>query len=90
MKMTRRDFVRGGVSAFTLSFAAPAFLSDIARAQGSTRRNLVVLYLAYVEIVVLRRICEWCTATHALVLLMLLLALRGLQAAALQSRREGT
>ena len=46
MKMTRRDFVRGGVSAFTLSFAAPAFLSDIARAQGSSRRNLVVLYLA--------------------------------------------
>lgn len=46
MKMTRRDFVRGGVSAFTLSFAAPAFLSDIARAQGASRRNLVVLYLA--------------------------------------------
>src|SRR5678810_1318579 len=46
MKMTRRDFVRGGVSAFTLSFAAPAFLSDIARAQGTSRRNLVVLYLA--------------------------------------------
>ena len=44
--MTRRDFVRGGISAFTLSFAAPAFLSDIARAQGASRRNLVVLYLA--------------------------------------------
>jgi len=51
---------------------------------------LVVLYLAYVEIVVLRRICEWCTATHALVLLMLLLALSRLQAAALRSRRGGT
>jgi uncharacterized protein (DUF1501 family) len=46
MKFTRRDFIRGGVSAFTLSFAAPAFLSDLARAQGATRRNLVVLYLA--------------------------------------------
>jgi uncharacterized protein (DUF1501 family) len=46
MKVTRRQFVQGGVSAFTVSFAAPAFLSDIARAQGATRRNLVVLYLS--------------------------------------------
>ena len=46
MTFTRRDFIRGGVSAFTLSFAAPAFLSDLARAQGAARRNLVVLYLA--------------------------------------------
>ena len=41
MAMTRRDFVRGGVSAFTLGFAAPSFLTDIARAQGRSRRNLV-------------------------------------------------
>jgi uncharacterized protein (DUF1501 family) len=46
MPMTRRDFVRGGVSAFTLSFAAPAFLSELALAQGASRRNLVVLYLS--------------------------------------------
>src|SRR5687768_17006380 len=46
MKFTRRSFVRGGVSAFTVGFAAPAFLSDVARAQGSSRRNLVVLYLS--------------------------------------------
>jgi uncharacterized protein (DUF1501 family) len=45
MKVSRREFVRGGVSAFTLTFAAPAFLSDLARAQGASRRNLVVLYL---------------------------------------------
>ena len=45
MPITRREFVRGGVSAFTLSFAAPTFLSDIVRAQGRSRRNLVVLYL---------------------------------------------
>ena len=42
----RREFVRGGVAAFTVSFAAPAFLSDLARAQGRSRRNLVVLYLS--------------------------------------------
>src|SRR6476660_1213863 len=46
MAITRREFVRGGVAAFTVSFAAPAFLSDIARAQGRSRRNLVVLYLS--------------------------------------------
>ncbi len=45
MKVTRRQFVKGGVTAFTVSFAAPAFLSDIARAQGASRRTLVVLYL---------------------------------------------
>jgi uncharacterized protein (DUF1501 family) len=46
MAVTRREFVRGGVAAFTVSFAAPAFLCDLARAQGSSRRNLVVLYLS--------------------------------------------
>jgi uncharacterized protein (DUF1501 family) len=45
MKVTRREFVRGGVTAFTVSFASPAFLSDLARAQGASRRNLIVLYL---------------------------------------------
>ena len=46
MKVTRRQFVKGGVTAFTVSLASPAFLSDIARAQGASRRNLVVLYLS--------------------------------------------
>src|SRR5437773_2360122 len=44
--VTRREFIRGGVAAFTVSFAAPAFLVDIARAQGAVSRNLVVIYLA--------------------------------------------
>jgi uncharacterized protein (DUF1501 family) len=46
MKVTRRDFLRDGVAAFTLTFAAPSFLDDIARAQGARSRNLVVLYLS--------------------------------------------
>ena len=46
MKFTRREFIRDGVAAFTFSFAAPAFLVDIARAQGAVSRNLVVIYLA--------------------------------------------
>ncbi len=45
MKVTRREFVRGGVTAFTVGFAAPAFLSDLARAQGASRRTLVIVYL---------------------------------------------
>jgi uncharacterized protein (DUF1501 family) len=46
MTISRREFVRGGVAAFTVGFAAPAFLSELAAAQGQTRRNLVVLYLS--------------------------------------------
>src|ERR687891_1414607 len=46
MAVTRRDFIRGGVAAFTVSFAAPSFLVDIARAQGARQRSLVVLYLS--------------------------------------------
>ena len=46
MAVSRREFIRGGVAAFTVSFAAPSFLSDIARAQGARARNLVVVYLA--------------------------------------------
>src|SRR5262249_56888128 len=43
--ITRRQFVKNGVAAFTVGFAAPAFLSDLAKAQGATSRNLVVLDL---------------------------------------------
>src|SRR5688572_895324 len=46
MPITRREFVNDGVAAFTVGFAAPAFLSDLAVAQGQSRRNLVVLYLS--------------------------------------------
>jgi uncharacterized protein (DUF1501 family) len=45
MSVTRRDFLRGGVAAFTVSFTAPSFLGDLARAQGAGTRSLVVLYL---------------------------------------------
>lgn len=45
MSITRRTFMKGGVAAFTVSFAAPAFLADLARAQGRSQRSFVVLYL---------------------------------------------
>ena len=35
MKVTRRQFMQGGVAAFTVTFAAPEFLSDLAQAQGA-------------------------------------------------------
>src|SRR5262249_57421684 len=46
LMMTRRDFVKNGVAAFTISFSAPAFLEDLAHAQGGGGRNLVVLDLS--------------------------------------------
>ena len=46
MTYSRRDFVRGGVAAFTIGFAAPRFLCEAALAQSSGMRNLVVVYLA--------------------------------------------
>lgn len=45
MRFTRRQFVKGGVSAFTFGFAAPQFLSELASAQQVQGRTLVVLYL---------------------------------------------
>ncbi|MGE3176966.1 MAG: DUF1501 domain-containing protein, partial [Vicinamibacterales bacterium] len=45
MTITRRQFVKGGVAAFTVTLAAPELISDLARAQGARARNLVVLYL---------------------------------------------
>jgi uncharacterized protein (DUF1501 family) len=46
MAFSRREFIRDGLSAFTIGLAAPAFLTDLARAQGASARNLVVLFLA--------------------------------------------
>src|SRR5690349_1536444 len=46
MNFSRRQFVKGGVTAFTFGFAAPQVLCDIAVAQGVPSRNLVVVYLS--------------------------------------------
>ena len=43
--VTRREFIRDGIAAFTVGVAAPAFLNSIALAQGVRSRNLVVVYL---------------------------------------------
>ena len=46
MSFSRRQFVKGGVTAFTFGFAAPQALCEIAFAQGVPSRNLVVVYLS--------------------------------------------
>ena len=46
MSFSRRQFVKGGVTAFTFGFAAPQAICDIALAQGSAARNIVVVYLS--------------------------------------------
>jgi len=45
MAVSRRLFIRNGVATVSLGFAAPAFLADIALAQGIPSRRLVVVYL---------------------------------------------
>ena len=42
----------------------------------------VVVYLVYVEIVILRQICEWCTVLHLLIIATFVLTLRRVQQAA--------
>lgn len=43
--------------------------------------TVFVLYLVYAEVVIIHRICEWCSGVHLLVLATLLLAIRQLQSA---------
>jgi uncharacterized protein (DUF1501 family) len=46
MALSRRAFIRRGVSAFAAGAVAPAWLGELARAQGTPGRSLVILYLA--------------------------------------------
>jgi len=50
---------------------------------------LTVFYLVYVEIVQLHTICAWCTALHAIILIMFLIAIWQLQSPALEEESEG-
>lgn len=53
---------------------------------------MAVLYLVYVEVVLLRTLCAWCTAVHALVFLSLLVAIvewsRASQTSELEAEQE--
>jgi uncharacterized protein (DUF1501 family) len=45
MQISRRLFIRDGVATVALGLTAPAFLTQIAQAQGQSSRRLVVVYL---------------------------------------------
>jgi uncharacterized protein (DUF1501 family) len=45
MQVTRRTFIKGGLATFTVGFFAPSLLTELAHAQGTLDRNLVVVYL---------------------------------------------
>jgi uncharacterized membrane protein len=49
---------------------------------------LTVLYLVYVEIVLLHNLCAWCTVLHALILLMFLITLVRLPGRAASNEEE--
>lgn len=68
----------GALIAIRRGRAEPAWLAPIHLAWASLGL-VVVLYLVYVEIVILRQVCEWCTAVHLLIVATLLLTLRRVQ-----------
>jgi uncharacterized membrane protein len=75
-------------------FLVSAALALAGRDQGSRAIRLAhllwsaaalaaVLYLVFVEIAILHRVCEWCTGIHLIVLATFLISLRRLQVAML-------
>jgi uncharacterized membrane protein len=78
-----------GLVWFTLSgalfavalFAEEAAWPPIAHLALAGAGLVVALYLVYAEIVVINRICEWCTLLHLLILGIFVIALRRVQTA---------
>jgi uncharacterized membrane protein len=70
--------VSGGLSAWALLGREPRWLAPV-QLLWSAVALLFVFYLVYTEVAVIHQICEWCTAVHVLVLVMLLLSVRRMQ-----------
>lgn len=70
--------VSGLLALAALSGRDPGWLAP-AHAVWAVLALAFVIYLVYAELVVINRICAWCTAVHVLVLLTFVLALRRLQ-----------
>jgi len=79
-----------GIAFFAVALDLAAFRRWALVALWCAGGLLVALYLVYVEVAVLHHLCEWCSAAHALVLLMLLLAISRWQASALAGPRAGS
>ena len=72
--------VSGILAGWSLVAAEPGWLRPVHLAWAGLGL-LVVLYLIYVEIVVLHQICEWCTVVHLLIIATFVLTLRRVQQA---------
>jgi uncharacterized membrane protein len=77
--------VSGGLAAWSLrerrrGGAEPSWLRPLHALWGAAGLAFV-LYLVYAELVLLHRICEWCTGVHVAVFISLLLALSRLRPA---------
>jgi uncharacterized membrane protein len=68
----------GLLAAWGLREAEPGWLAPV-HAVWALLALAFVIYLLYAELVVINRICAWCTVIHGLVLLTFVLALRRLQ-----------
>jgi uncharacterized membrane protein len=66
--------IAGGLALATWRGWAQERFLRIAEFAWSLLGMLTVFYLVYIEIVVLHKICAWCTVIHALILLMFLIA----------------
>jgi uncharacterized membrane protein len=77
--------VSGGLAAWSLRTRRQGALEPIwlrpVHALWGAAGLVFVLYLVYTELVLLHRICEWCTAVHVAVFVSLLLALGRLRPA---------
>src|SRR5579864_3616751 len=67
-----------GLRAATMGTLEPGWLRPL-HLVWATLGLIFVLYLVYIEIVVLHQICEWCTVVHVLVVATFVLALIRLQ-----------
>lgn len=72
--------VSGLLSLLALPASEPGWLRPVHLAWAALAL-VAVLYLVYVEIVILHQICEWCTVVHLLVVATFVLTLRRFQQA---------
>lgn len=76
--------VSGLLALAALSGRDPGWLAPV-HAIWAVLALAFVIYLVYAELVVINRVCAWCTAVHVLVLLTFVLALRRLQLRAISA-----
>ena len=76
--------VSGLLAVAALSGREPGWLAP-AHAVWALLALAFVIYLVYAELVVINRVCAWCTVVHVLVLLTFALALRRLQLRAISA-----